>query len=114
MVNTTHNSCLKKLSMYRGDNMKHAGECSVAGDISIPLALQKLENSELYARRKAHLAVESCGSLNLACSVADALYDYDTLDSMTVCGSTGALLQPPALPPKKNHSVSKLNTAQFR
>jgi hypothetical protein len=100
--------------MYRGDNMKHTGECSVAGDISIPVALKKLEHSELYARRKAHLAVESCGSLNLARSMADALYDYDTVDSTAFGGSNDALVQPPALPPKKTHSMSKIITAQFR
>lgn len=86
----------------------------MAGDISIPLALKRLEHSELYVRRKEHLAMESCGALDLARNMADTLYDYDTLDSMAFGGSSGALVQPPALAPKESHSVSEMITAQFR
>jgi len=94
--------------------VKQVSDRTVAGDISIPLALQTLEHSELYARRKAHLAVESCGSLDTARCMADILCDYDTLDSASFGGSSDISVLPPTLPPKNNNSVNSVITSQFR
>jgi hypothetical protein len=100
--------------MYSGDNMKHIRGSLVAGDVSIPVALKTLENSELYARRKAHVTVESCGSLDLARNMDDTLCDYDTVESMAFGGSSDALVLPPALQPKEDCSANNTVTAQFR
>lgn len=83
---------------------------TVAGDISFPLALKTLEHSELYTRRKTHSVVENCGPLDMSRSVADALCDYDTLDSASLGGSSDCLVLPPALPPKHRNSSSVIST----
>jgi hypothetical protein len=89
------------------------GGGTVAGDISIPLALKTLEHSELYTRRKSQAAVENCNPLDMSRSMADALCDYDTLDSASLGGSSDCLVLPPALP-LKNCSLSSAISTQFR
>jgi hypothetical protein len=96
----------KTVNMYSGDS-------TVAGDISFPLALKTLEHSELYTRRKTHTVVEKCGPLDMSCSMADTLCDYDTLDSASLGGSSDCLVLPPALPPKHCSPNSVIST-QFR
>jgi hypothetical protein len=89
------------------------GDRTVAGDISIPLALKTLEHSELYARRKTHSAVENCGPVDMSRSMADTLCDYDTVESSSLGGSSDCLVLPPALP-LKNCSLSNVITTQSR
>jgi hypothetical protein len=86
---------------------------TVAGDISIPLALKTLAHSELYTRRKTHSAVEKCGPVDMSHSMADTLCDYDTLGSSSLGGSSDFLVLPSALP-QKNCNLSSVITAQFR
>lgn len=99
--------------MYSGDSVIPVGDRTVAGDISIPLALKTLEHSELYSRRKINFHVENCGPMDMSRSMADTLCDYDTLESSSCSGSSDCLLLPPALP-LKNSRLSGVVHAQFR
>jgi hypothetical protein len=89
------------------------GDRTVAGDISIPLALKTLEHSELYTRRKTHSSVENCGPVDMSHSMANTLCDYDTVESSSLGGSSDCLVQPPVLP-LKNCSLSNVITTQSR
>ena len=66
-------------------------------DMTMQLALQTLEHSELYTRRMAN-----SGSQKNPHQMADAFCDYETLSY----GSVESLHKsvPPVLPPKKNRS----------
>ncbi|PSN32024.1 hypothetical protein C0J52_18116, partial [Blattella germanica] len=75
----------------------------IGGDISIPLALQTLEHSELYTRRMAHASSEKLGTVNMHQNMADSLCDYDSLNYPSV-----ETVKPPALPPKKNRNVNSI------
>jgi hypothetical protein len=92
--------------MRCGDSTQQTGNSSETGHMSIPLALQTLEHSELYARR-----IKSSASLRTLHGSDDLLCDYDTVDSASLCDNIDSLVLPPTLPLEKNSSVS---TTQFR
>lgn len=92
--------------MHCGDSIQQRGGSTVAGHMSIPLALKTLEHSELYARRK-----KSSGSLSTLHSMANILCEYDSLDSASLCESIDSLILPPTPPLQTDHNVS---STQFR